>query len=68
VKDSAFGIRTNHFGFNISGVAGAPVIIESSPDLKSWTPMGTNQTGVDPFYFSDPNTVGARRFYRARLQ
>ncbi len=66
--DSAFGIHTNHFGFNISETAGRSVIIESSTDLKNWVPVGTNQPGFDLFFFSDPNALDARRFYRTQLQ
>jgi hypothetical protein len=68
VNDGSFGVRTNRFGFNLSGTAGQVVIVESSTNLANWLPLQTNTLGSGPFYFSDPATGAFPwRFYRARV-
>ena len=66
-QDGAFGMRAGHFGFNLGGTGGQTVVIETSTNLTGWLPLLTNTLGATPFYFSDPGTPNARRFYRARL-
>ena len=69
VADGALGLRTNGFGFNLAGVAGQNVVVESSTDLVNWTALSTNTLGNGPLYFSDPASGNfPQRFYRARLQ
>lgn len=66
--DGTFGLRTNQFGFSLTGVVGQTVVIEASTDLLNWTALATNLLGVDPCYFSDPGCTSIpARFYRARL-
>lgn len=68
VNDSSFGIRTNRFGFNVSGPAGQVVVVEGSTNLLNWQSLQTNTLGSGPFYFSDPSTgTWPRRFYRVRV-
>ena len=67
--DGALGLRTNGFGFNLAGVGGQNVVVESSTNLVNWTALATNTLGNGPFYFSDPASGNfPQRFYRARLQ
>jgi hypothetical protein len=66
-SDGFFGVRTNQFGFNITGTPTIPVKIEACTNLANpvWSPL-TNVTLTNgAFYFSDPHwTVYPRRFYR----
>ncbi len=68
VSDGSFGVKTNRFGFNVTGTAGQIVVVEGSTNLSTWLPLQTNTLGSGPFYFSDPAT-GAYpwRFYRVRV-
>ena len=69
VNDGSFGIRTNRFGFNVSGPAGQVVVVEGSTNLSTWLPLRTNTLGSGPLYFSDPATSAFPwRFYRARAR
>jgi secreted PhoX family phosphatase len=61
---SGFGFNAGHFGFNLTGPAGQPVIVEASTDLENWLPIWTNTSTLS---FSDPQSGAfSRRFYRAR--
>ena len=67
--DYNFGIRSNHFGFNIAWASGMSVVIEASPSLASpfWSALQTNRLTGDLLYFRDPQwTNYPSRFYRAR--
>jgi len=69
VRDGNFGVRSNSFGFSITGLFGQTAIIESSTNWmsSSWTPLQTNTLGTNAVYFSDSSwTNFAQRFYRAR--
>jgi uncharacterized delta-60 repeat protein len=67
VNDPSFGFSSNGFGFKFSGTAGQVVIVETSTNLASWTPVATNSLAATPSYFSEPYS-GAfpQRFYRLR--
>ena len=68
--DGHFGVRTNRFGFNITGNNGLTVKVEACTDLakETWNPVGTNTLGGGLSYFSDPAWAGfPRRFYRLNL-
>ncbi len=54
------------FRFSAGGPAGHGVVVESSPDLRIWTPLQTNTLGADPLSLSDPQTGVTSRFYRLR--
>jgi uncharacterized delta-60 repeat protein len=67
--DSAFGIHSNQFSFNIAAIPDQIVIVEASSDLQNWTPLATNTLYSNPLHFSDPSSAQIpSRFYRARLQ
>jgi uncharacterized delta-60 repeat protein len=64
---AAFHSADGHFGFSASGPAGQVVVIEASPDLRTWTPMQTNTLGAGPILFTDPQpALLPSRFYRVR--
>ena len=55
------------FEFSASGPAGQVVVIEASPDLKTWTPLQTNTLGGGPIPFTDSQSaLLPSRFYRVR--
>ncbi len=67
-NDASFGLLTNRFGFNVSGVNGQTIVVDGSTNLVDWTPLLTNTIGSGPFYFFDPAWANYPwRFYRARL-
>jgi uncharacterized delta-60 repeat protein len=70
VHDPDFGVRSNQFGFNTHALSGQAVVIETSTDFVTWTPLQTNLvTGSGVFFFTDAQSGRfPRRFYRARLQ
>jgi hypothetical protein len=65
--DASFGVQSNQFGFNITGTANIPIVVEANTNLTqpSWTMLfnGTVTNGM--VYFSDPQWVNyPDRFYR----
>ena len=63
------GIRTNRFGFTISGTPDIPFVVEASTSLAApaWTPLQTSTLTNGSIYFSDPAwTSHPTRFYRLR--
>jgi hypothetical protein len=67
--DGRFGVRSNQFGFTITGTADIPVVIEASTNLvnPAWTPLFTGTLTNGSLYFSDPAWVNyPGRFYRIR--
>jgi BspA type Leucine rich repeat region (6 copies) len=57
------------FGFNITGTAGIPVVVEACANLAntSWVPLQSLTLTNGAFYFSDPGwTNYPARFYRIR--
>jgi hypothetical protein len=73
VSDDSFGVRTNQFGFNITGTSDLVIVVEACTNLANptWSPVGTNNlTGgftTGSCYFSDPDwTNYPTRFYRLR--
>jgi hypothetical protein len=68
-SDASFGVRTNRFGFTITGTPNIPIVVEATTNLANpaWTPVGTNTLIGGSSYFSDPNwTNYPGRFYRIR--
>jgi hypothetical protein len=68
-SDGSFGLRTNHFGFNIIWASGTVVVVEACTDLANaiWSPVRTNTLTGSSSYFSDPQwTNYPNRFYRLR--
>jgi hypothetical protein len=69
LNDGGFGVRSNHFGFNLRAAAGQVVVVETSTDLVNWTALATNSVSASPFYFNDPAPPNSPcRFYRAWVQ
>jgi hypothetical protein len=63
----SFGVRTNEFGFNITGTSNIVVVVEGCSDLANpiWTPIQTNTLVGGLSYFSDPEwTNHPACFYR----
>jgi hypothetical protein len=68
-SDGSFGVRTNCFGFNITGTSNLVVVVESCTNLANpiWSPVGTNTLTGGSCYFSDPTwTNYPIRCYRLR--
>ena len=69
--NGSVGVRTNQFGFNITGTSNIPVVVEASTELgtHNWTPLQTNLLVNGLSYFSDPQwTNYPARIYRLRTQ
>ena len=67
---AGFGVRTNQFGFTVSGTAGLVVVVEASTSLArpAWQPLGTNTLNGGSFYFDYPQwTNYPARFYRLSM-
>jgi hypothetical protein len=63
-------VRTNQFGFNITGTTNAVVVVEASTNLTNptWSRLGTNILNGGASYFNDPQwTNYSGRFYRLSL-
>jgi hypothetical protein len=66
-SDASFGVRNNQFGFNITGTANIPIVVEACTDLTTsvWTPLQTLTLTNGLFYFSEPvQTNSPGRYYR----
>ena len=64
-----FGIRSNGFGFTITGTPDIPIAVATSTDAAKpiWTPLQTCTLTNGSIYFSDPDwTNYPTRFYRIR--
>jgi len=72
--DASFGVRTNRFGFNITGSSNLVIVVEACTNLANpvWTSVSTNTLNSfigtnGTSYFSDPQwTNYPGRFYRLR--
>jgi hypothetical protein len=68
-NDGNFGVRQNHFGFNITGTPDIPLVIEASTNLaaQSWAPLQSCTLTNGLIYFSDAQwTTYPNRVYRIR--
>jgi hypothetical protein len=71
---TSFGVRTNRFGFNITGSSNLVIVVEACTNFANpvWTPISTNTLNKfigtnGTSYFSDPQwTNYPGRFYRLR--
>jgi hypothetical protein len=64
--DGSFGVRTNRFGFNITGNDGLNVVVLACTNLArpNWMPVATNTLTGGSAYFGDAAwTNHPRRFY-----
>jgi hypothetical protein len=65
--NSNFGVQNNQFGFDITGTAAIPIVVQACTNLANpvWLPVVTNTLTNGTFYFSDANwTNYHNRFYR----
>jgi hypothetical protein len=63
---ASFGVRTNQFGFTITGASGLVIVVEACTNLANpcWYPLQTNTLTGSQAYFSDPQwTNHPCRFY-----
>lgn len=63
------GVGPAGFGFNITGTADIPIVVEAATSLANaaWVPLQSLNLTNGAFYFSDPNwTTHPARFYRIR--
>lgn len=62
--DGNFGVRTNQFGFDVTGTPNIPIRIEATADPSNpvWTPLQQLTLTNGLFYFSEPEQM--YRFYR----
>jgi hypothetical protein len=53
---SSFGVRSNQFGFNITGTTNIPIVVEACTNLASpvWTPVTNVLLTNGSFHFNDP--------------
>ena len=68
-RTATFGVRTNRFGFTITGTSNLVIVVEACTNLANpvWSPLQTNTLSGDSFYFSDPQWKNYRaRLYRLR--
>jgi hypothetical protein len=68
-SDASFGVRQNRFGFNITGTANIPLVVEASASLagRSWVALQSYTLTNGLLYFSDPQwTNYPSRVYRIR--
>ncbi len=63
------GVRTNQFGFSITGTTNLVIVVEAATNLANpaWSVVGTNTLTGGSSYFSDPQWANyPARFYRLR--
>jgi hypothetical protein len=63
------GVQANQFGFNITGTAGIPIVVEACSDLANpvWTSLQSLTVTNSSVHFSDPLWSNYdSRFYRLR--
>jgi hypothetical protein len=66
---ASFGVRTNRFGFTITGTSNLVVVVEACAKLanSAWSPVSTNTLTGGSSYFSDPQWMNyPTRLYRLR--
>ena len=69
--DGNFGARAGQFGFDITGTANIPIVVEACANLATpvWTPLQSLTLTNGLFYFSEPmQTSIPARFYRIGSQ
>jgi len=66
---TSLGVRTNRFGFTITGTSGLLIVVDACANLAipAWSPVQTNTLTGGSAYFSDSQSTNyATRFYRLR--
>jgi hypothetical protein len=67
--DGSFGFSGSQFGFNVTGTANIPIVIEETTNLNSgiWKQLQNCTVTNGSIYFSDANSLNsASHFYRIR--
>ncbi len=67
LNSSRFGIQSNAFGFDFTGISNQTVIVEAATNLSQpvWQPLQTNTLIGAPQFFSDPQfNQRPKSFYR----
>lgn len=68
VRLNSMTVSDGKVNFDLSGLSGLTFVIESSTDLKTWTPVSTLPITAVTGAFSESTSAGQPiRFYRARL-
>jgi hypothetical protein len=68
---TGFGLKSNQFGFNITGTANIPVVVEACTNLASpvWIPLQALTLTNGSVHFSEPAQAnGSGRYYRLGSQ
>lgn len=61
-------INGSQIVISVSGVIGQSILLESSPDLRTWSPLVTNRlTSVTWNYTNNPQQAVSEQYYRALL-
>src|ERR1035438_2531549 len=66
---ASFGVRTNRFGFTITGTSNLVIVVEACTNLAHpiWSPVATNTLTGGSSYFSDPQWMNyPAHLYRLR--
>ncbi len=69
--DGSFGVRTNQFGFNITGTPDIPIVVQAADNLANpvWTSLQALTLTNGSYYFSEPfQPATTTRFYRITSQ
>ena len=70
VGGASFGVRSNLFGFNVTGTTGIAAVVAGCTNLANpdWVPLQTVTLTNGSFYFTDPQWKSySGRFYRLQL-
>jgi len=68
-RDASFAVRTNKFGFNITGTTNIPIVVDACTNLASpvWQPLQSCTLTNGSVYFCDSKwTNYPTRLYRLR--
>jgi hypothetical protein len=57
IQPGSVGVKSNQFGFNITGSGNLVIVIEASTNLANptWSPLQTNTLNGSSLYFTDPS-------------
>jgi hypothetical protein len=64
--NSNLSVSNGLFNFRLTGPTGLSVVVESSPDLTTWTPLQTNSLPEGGLNLLIPTGTNLQQFFRAR--
>lgn len=69
IGDTNFGVTSNRFGFNMTGISNQTVVVEGSSNMVNWLQLSTRTFNGSPIFFRDSSFVTniPLRFYRLRV-